>query len=327
MPAEEPVAEAAPEIVAEAPAIPEGMDIDPVMAAMIAAGDMPVPTENPEAPAEIDALVEPSIEGMEDTAGVIVIEEPIPEEMAEVMPEMAEAMPEMAEAAPDMMDALVEPPAEEPSLSEAIAMDIMSEAAPTIDIPMEAEAVPTIDIPMEAEAAPEADISMDIPLEEAPSALDILPEEAEVPTIDIPMDMGEVPTIDIPMAEEEVPTIDIPVEAPAEAVQTPVELDMNAAATVMAGAVEDIEEFLGAEDYEYTKVTTESKTLVLIKTQDNNSMAIVYSDGEFESLETSYDKDGKTGYGDIMNVFVKETIKSGGCTGIKRHKGNNVVAK
>ena len=54
---------------------------------------------------------------------------------------------------------------------------------------------------------------------------------------------------------------------------------------------------------------------------------IVYEDEEFVSLESSYDKDGKTSYGDIMNVFVKEIIKTGGCSGIKRHKGSKVVAK
>jgi hypothetical protein len=56
-------------------------------------------------------------------------------------------------------------------------------------------------------------------------------------------------------------------------------------------------------------------------------MAIIYSGEEFESLESSYGKDGKTGYNDIMNVFIKETIKSGGCNGITRHKGSKVVAK
>ncbi len=56
-------------------------------------------------------------------------------------------------------------------------------------------------------------------------------------------------------------------------------------------------------------------------------MAIIYDDDEFCSLESHYDKDGKTNYKDIMNVFVKNTITSGGNTEIKRHKGSKVVAK
>ena len=48
---------------------------------------------------------------------------------------------------------------------------------------------------------------------------------------------------------------------------------------------------------------------------------------DFDSLETSFNKDGKTGYNDIMNAFVKETIKNGGCSAIVRHKGTKVVAK
>lgn len=56
-------------------------------------------------------------------------------------------------------------------------------------------------------------------------------------------------------------------------------------------------------------------------------MAIVYEDDEFESLESAYDKDGKTSYADIMNCFVKEVIQTGENIDIKRHKGTKVVAR
>ena len=104
-------------------------------------------------------------------------------------------------------------------------------------------------------------------------------------------------------------------------------MDMDAASDAMEGAVEDIESFLASEDYEYTTVKSGDKTLFLMKTADNNSMAIVYEGNDFDSLETSFNKDGKTGYNDIMNAFVKETIKTGGCSAIVRHKGTKVVAR
>ena len=74
------------------------------------------------------------------------------------------------------------------------------------------------------------------------------------------------------------------------------------------------------------KIQNGAKTMMILKTSDGNSMAIIYDGNEFESLEAPYDKDGKTGYSDIMNGFVKDAIKSGSSE-IKRHKGTKVVAK
>jgi hypothetical protein len=102
---------------------------------------------------------------------------------------------------------------------------------------------------------------------------------------------------------------------------------MAQASDALTGAVEDIEAFLTGEDYEYTTVKNGDKTVILLKTEDGNAMAIIYDNNEFDSLESSYDKDGKTGYSDIMNGFVKDAIKSGGGSGIKRHKGTKVVSK
>ena len=118
-----------------------------------------------------------------------------------------------------------------------------------------------------------------------------------------------------------------PVNFDAEPEQTPAPMDMDAASDAMEGAVEDIEDFLSSEDYEYTLVKTGDNTLILMKTADDNSMAICYEGNEFESLEPSFTKDGKTAYRDIMNGFVKETIKNGGASKILRHKGSKVVAK
>ena len=133
----------------------------------------------------------------------------------------------------------------------------------------------------------------------------------------------------------EEPTPEMVIEEPApemafdmsEAEQTPAEMDMDAAAGSMEGAVEDIEDFLSAEDYEYLTIQEGSKTTILMKTSDNNTMALVYDGNEFESLDPSYSKDGKNSYVDIMNEQVKEAIKAGGNSCINRHKGSKVVAK
>jgi hypothetical protein len=67
--------------------------------------------------------------------------------------------------------------------------------------------------------------------------------------------------------------------------------------------------------------------MMIMKTADDNAMAITYDGNEFDSLEPGFSKDGKTSYKDIMNSFIKETIKSGGASGITRHRGSKIVAK
>jgi hypothetical protein len=102
---------------------------------------------------------------------------------------------------------------------------------------------------------------------------------------------------------------------------------MTSAAEALSGAVEDIEGFLTGEDYEFTKVICGDKITIILKLEDGNSMAILYEDDEFNALESSFEKDGKQGYKDIMNDYIKETIKNGAGANIVRHKGSKVVAK
>ena len=118
-----------------------------------------------------------------------------------------------------------------------------------------------------------------------------------------------------------------PVAMDNEPEQTPAPMDMDAASDAMEGAVEDIEDFLSSENYEYTVVKNGDNTLIIMKTSDGGAMTITYEGNEFDALEPSYSKDGKCGYNEIMNAFVKDTIKNGGAAKIFRHKGSVVVAK
>ena len=102
---------------------------------------------------------------------------------------------------------------------------------------------------------------------------------------------------------------------------------MSQAADALSGAVEDIEAFLSAEDYEYTKATLGMKTTILLRLEDGNTMAILFDADEFDALESEFEKDGKKAYKDIMNDLIKDTIKLGGGSKISRHKGSKVVAK
>ena len=154
--------------------------------------------------------------------------------------------------------------------------------------------------------------------EAAPAEENPAPETADIDPVMAAM------MADAAATEAPAPAIDIDTE---EIPQTPVPMDMDAASDAMEGAVEDIESFLDSEDYEYLTVKSDGNTLFLMKTADNNAMAIAYEGNDFDSLETAYNKDGKTAYKDIMNTFVKETIKNGGNSAIVRHKGTKVVAR
>ena len=141
-------------------------------------------------------------------------------------------------------------------------------------------------------------------------------------------EMGATPEAEQPAELSAAENLDEILNAEVDAlIEPPADEDtttMSVADAVVGGAG-DIESFLDSEDYEYTVVNSGAKTLFLLKTDIGNALALVYDNGEFESLEPGYSRDGKKSYIDIMNVFVKETISSGGCTGIKRHKGNKVV--
>ena len=326
-----------------------------MMAAMAAAETAPTP----EAPVDMDATMmeamvaaEPSLEAPVEEAPTDIPAEPVPEIPAE--PEILVVMP--TEEMP--ADIPVEAPAEE-----APAMEIPAEAdidpvmaamiaagdAPAPEAPAEpvAEEIPvempaealTEEAPVDLEAMMAAEVRVEVPTEEAPVDLEAM-MAAEMPTEEVPTEIPvDIPTEENPAPESSAENLDAMLNAELDALtepvleeppvpeQMPVEFDMSAASEAMTGAVDDMKNFLDGEDYEYTLVKTSDKTLFLIKTEDGNSMAINYENDEFASLESTFDKDGKTGYADIMNVYVKDVIKNGGCCGIDRHKGSNVVAR
>jgi len=275
------------------PVAEEPVDIDPVMAAMIAAGDMPMPegAVMPEMPADISAAEEaPAAETIPEPTEELQIEEAIPEPTEEL--QMEEMPLEAAEETPaENLDAILN--AEVDALTEPDVAEALTEPETVAEALTEPETV--------AEALTE-------PISEAETQTEA---DAEIPMADPSLDMA---------ITEEMPAVEETME------QIPVELDMSST-DVLSGAAEEIENFLDGEDYEYIKVDTADKTLIIIKTQSGNSMAVTYAGGEFEALESGYDKDGKTGYNEIMNDFVKETIKSGGHSQIRRHKGSKVVAE
>ena len=250
---------------------------------------------------------------MPDAADIPVAETPL--EVAEE-PQISETPLEVVEE-PQMeempLDVAKETPAENLDAilnAEVEALTEPSEVAEALTEPSEvAEALTEPDVAEETFTEPE--VATEAPTEPIPEAEVQTEVEPEIPMTDPSLDMAL--TEEMPAAEEIVE-------------QIPVELDMSST-DVLTGAAEDIENFLDGEDYEYIKVDTTDKTLIIIKTQSGNSMAVTYAGGEFEALESGYDKDGKTGYNEIMNDLVKETIKSGGNSRIKRHKGSKVVAE
>ena len=221
--------------------------------------------------------------------------------MEEVAPEPTEEL-QVEEAAPE--------PTEELQMEEMPLEAAEETPAENLDAILNAE-VDALTEPDVAEALTEPEAVAEALTEPIPEAEAQTEADAEIPMADPSLDMA---------LTEEMPAVEETME------QIPVELDMSST-DVLSGAAEDIENFLDGEDYEYIKVDTTDKTLIIIKTQSGNSMAVTYAGGEFEALESGYDKDGKTGYNEIMNDFVKETIKSGGHSQIKRHKGSKVVAE
>ncbi len=343
--AEVPVAEAMPEMpAAEAPAAEApAAEAMPEMAAT-------------EAPSEMDAMMAAMLAGEAAPAAEAPVAEAMPEmpaaeaPVAEAMPEMpaaevpaAEAMPEMPEAetaaleeGPSEMDAMMAAmlageaaPAAEAPVAEAMPEMPAAEVSAAEAIPempaaeaLTAEEVPTIEEAMSDMAIEEPQIE-ETPIEEM-ALTEEMPAEEETTNMEVMRgEMSEV-------TEESVEggaTAEEPVIDTTESEQTPSEMDMGAASDAMEGAVEDIEEFLNSEDYEYITVQDGSVTNIIIKTSDGNSMAISYEENEFDSFEACYCKDGKTSYKEIMNENVREAVKSGGNKAITRHKGSKVVAK
>ena len=119
--------------------------------------------------------------------------------------------------------------------------------------------------------------------------------------------------------------LDAEVDALTEAVNEQASAIGMSMADAVSGDVDQIESFLNDKDYEYTVVNNGDKTIIILRTSESNALAITYEDGEFTSLEPGYSKDESRGYSDILTAYVEETIMSGGCFEIKRHKGTKLV--
>ena len=332
-----------------APAEDGPVDIDAIMAAMNAVDAQ----QTADAPVDVDAMMAAMMAGEVTPAEAAAAPEaPVADAPVDVDAMMAAMM--AGEAAPVEAAAPEETPAPENPVNVDAMMAAMAAAETATDVDammaamMAGEAAPTEAPAVEevpVEAAPEAPVA-DAPAEavhESPAEnLDaILNAEidamtgATAPEPEIPQELDPVAAAMMAAEAEAAPDVPAegvvevtePVNFDAEPEQTPAAMDIDAASDAMEGAVEDIEDFLSAEDYEYTLVKNGDSTLILMKTADNNSMAICYEGNEFDSLDPSFSKDGRTSYRDIMNGFVKDTIKNGGTSKILRHKGSKVVAR
>jgi hypothetical protein len=278
--------------------------MDAMMAAMMAAEEPPVEMPAEAAPAEaapeMEALVEPAADAPAEEA---------PADIDPVMAAMIAAgdMP-APEGAPAPEAPVEESPAENLDAILNAEVDALTSEAPAEEQPP-TESPVEVDVMMAAMAAAEAD-STEAPTDIDPVAAAMIAAEQEAAAAP-----AEAEALTEPIIEENEPE------------QIPAPMDMDAATDAMEGAVEDIEEFLSAENYEYTTVKNGDNTLIIMKTSDGGAMAITYEGNEFDSLEPTYSKDGKTLYKEIMNAFVKDTIKNGGGSQMFRHKGSVVVAK
>ena len=267
--------------------------MDAMMAAM--AAEEPAPAEAPseEAPVDMDAMMAA---------------------MAAEEPPVAEEIPAQPETPADNLDAMLS--AEVDALTEAAL-----EETP-MEVPAEEACIEPVPEEIPVEEALTEPIPEDIPTEEITTEE---PPMEEIPTEEPPME--EIPTEEPPM--EEIPVEDALVEPQPEEIsidQMP-GFDMSQAAEVLTGGLDEIISFLDTEDYEYITVGTGENVLLLLKTADGGAMSVSFDNGEFEALDAIYSKDGKSTYSEIMNDFVKEAIKSGGGSGIKRHKGTKVTSQ
>lgn len=197
------------------------------------------------------------------------------------------------------------------------------------------------EIPDIEEAAPETSASDDaflgdVVAEEAANVDSGLPDPAEMDAL---MDAMKEPESDQTITEDiggdmsadEMNNLDEVLNAEVDALTEAVveEAATSASDMTMADAVSgdanQIESFLESNGYEYTAVKNGAETIFILKTSENNALAITYADGEFQSLEPGFSKEDQRGYGDILTAYVEETITSGGQFEIKRHKGSTLV--
>ena len=288
--------------------------------------------------AEIDALSgnpTPAEEAMAEMAPEVDMA------LTEVAPEMpvVEAMPEAAPEAvaeePMNMDALMNAMVGEAPAAEAAPEMPVAEAAP--EIPAEAIPETAMDMaltePVEIpEEAPMFEPSMEAVALAEGASLEINEmndmEESITNVENMTEETNEVVGETQQMSEESAKELLSQFEETAEDLaQTPAELDMDKAADALGGAVEDIENFLETESYEYTTITEDQKTFLILKADDGTAMAIIYDSDEFDSVNLNFDKNGKTVYKEIMNTYIKEIIRTGGSIGINRHRGTKVVTR
>ena len=222
---------------------------------------------------------------------------------------------------------------EEPAIEESVEAPDAEEAKLDInDIPDIGDIlpeVPNVDEAFAGESAPEEVQAESSEPEVAES--EAIVEEPVASDID-------VAAFETPIVEEETvfeeadnrvtkldDVLDAEVDALTEAVNEQASAIGMSMADAVSGDVDQIESFLNDKDYEYTVVNNGDKTIIILRTSESNALAITYENGEFTSLEPGYSKDESRGYSDILTAYVEETIMSGGCFEIKRHKGTKLV--
>ncbi|WP_026654469.1 hypothetical protein [Butyrivibrio sp. AE3003] len=210
-----------------------------------------------------------------------------------------------------------------------------------LDEPVIEDKLETQEIPDIEEAIPEAPVAEDaflgeVVAKEAANVESGLPDPAEMDAL---MDAMKEPESDQTITEDiggdmsadEMNNLDEVLNAEVDALTEAVveEAATSASDMTMADAVSgdanQIESFLESNGYEYTAVKNGAETIFILKTSENNALAITYADGEFQSLEPGFSKEDQRGYGDILTAYVEETITSGGQFEIKRHKGSTLV--
>lgn len=210
-----------------------------------------------------------------------------------------------------------------------------------LDEPVIEDKLETQEIPDIEEAIPEAPAAEDaflgeVVAKEAANVESGLPDPAEMDAL---MDAMKEPESDQTITEDiggdmsadEMNNLDEVLNAEVDALTEAVveEAATSASDMTMADAVSgdanQIESFLESNGYEYTAVKNGAETIFILKTSENNALAITYADGEFQSLEPGFSKENQRGYGDILTAYVEETITSGGQFEIKRHKGSTLV--
>lgn len=343
---EETAEEVTDETVDEAKEAEPAVDVDAMLAAMAEA----------ETATDVDAMLASMAEA--DASGNAESEEVnLSEEEAAIMDNLealAAEIPEVDNAAEVPItetadNSITEAPITEitENMSDEIPITEATEPMPEfseviLDEPViEEDKLETQEIPDIEEAIPEAPAAEDaflgeVVAKEAANVESSLPDPAEMDAL---MDAMKEPESDQTITEDiggdmsadEMNNLDEVLNAEVDALTEAVVEEAAASASDMtmadavSGDVNQIESFLESNGYEYTAVKNGEETIFVLKTSENNALAITYADGEFQSLEPGFSKDNQRGYGDILTAYVEDTITSGGRFEIKRHKGGKLV--